>query len=165
MSTAKENNTPAFVLYAKIEELLGIDLRSLGLFRIALGFIVLIDLVIRATSIEAHYTDAGVVPRALVFEYGEQPWFLSFHMLSGGLPLQIILFLFTGVGALALLTGYRSRIACFLSWALMLSLHVRNPFVNNLGDWILIDLLFWGMFLPIVWGVRTISVAAARSCR
>ncbi len=31
----------------------------------------------------------------------------------------------------------------------MLSLHVRNPFVNNLGDWLLVHLLFWGMFLPL----------------
>ena len=31
----------------------------------------------------------------------------------------------------------------------MLSIHVRNPYVNNLGDWFLLHLLFWATLLPI----------------
>lgn len=149
MAAKKENKDPAFDLYRKVEELLGIDLRSLGLFRILIGILIIVDLCIRVTSLGAHYTDAGVVPRQLVFEYGEQPWFFSFHMLSGDIFLQVVLFLLAGLSAFSLAIGYRSRIACFICWVLMLSLHVRNPFVNNLGDWLLVNLLFWGMFLPL----------------
>ena len=149
MGGEKKDKSYTVDLYGKIEELIGIDLRALGVFRMALGAIILVDILVRFTSIKAHYTDEGVLPRSIVFEYGEQPWFLSFHMLSGELWLQVFLFLFTGVCAIALLMGYRCRVACFLCWILMLSLHVRNPFVNNLGDWLLVDLLFWSMFLPV----------------
>ena len=149
MNEQIQNTEPPSGLYLKIEELLGLDLRALGVFRISIASLVLIDLVNRSFDLVAHYTDAGVVPRALVSEYAEQPWLLSFHMLSGGSGLQIVLFVLTGIAALALLLGYRSRVACFFCWLLMLSLHVRNPFVNNLGDWLLVDLLFWGIFLPL----------------
>ncbi len=106
MAVKKENKTPAFDLYRRVEELLGIDLRSLGLFRILIGLLIMLDLCVRATSIGAHYTDAGVVPRQLVFDYGEQPWFFSFHMLSGDIILQIVLFLLAGLSALLLAVGF-----------------------------------------------------------
>ncbi len=149
MNEQKQNTEPASGLYLKIEELLGLDLRALGVFRILIAGLVLIDLMNRSFDLVAHYTDAGVVPRSLVFEHAEQPWLLSFHMLSGGPGLQVVLFVLAGAAAIALLVGYRSRLACFFCWLLMLSLHVRNPFVNNLGDWLLVDLLFWGVFLPL----------------
>ncbi len=149
MDDNKKNIGEAGGIYEKIEELMGIDLRSLGLFRIGVGCILIVDLINRATALVAHYTDVGVAPRSLVVDYGEQPWFLSFHMLSGEPGLQIVLFILAGISAFALMMGYKSRFFCFMCWILTLSLHVRNPFVNNLGDWLLVDLLFWGMFLPL----------------
>lgn len=149
MSEQAENTASTSGLYLKIEELLGIDLRALGAFRIMIAWMVLVDLLNRSFDLVAHYTDAGVVPRELVIAHAEQPWLMSFHMLSGGALLQVLLFLATGVAAVALLIGYRSRVSCFVCWLLLLSLHVRNPFVNNLGDWLLVDLLFWGIFLPL----------------
>ena len=136
-------------IFQRVEQILGIDVRSLGLFRVALGALILIDLAVRFGALEAHYTDAGVVPRHLVWQHGEQPVFLSIHLLSGSMYWQALLFIVATVSAVALLIGYRSRLACFMCWVLMLSLHVRNPYVNNLGDWLLVDLLFWSMFLPL----------------
>lgn len=149
MGTGQENKAISFKIYQKVEEILGIDLRSLAAFRIAIGLLILVDLVVRSTALNAHYTDVGVAPRDLVSEFAEQPWMLSLHMLSGGIVLQIVLFVITAISAVCLVLGYRSRVACFICWLLMLSLHVRNPFINNLGDWLLVDLLFWGMFLPL----------------
>lgn len=149
MNELEENTAATSGLYLKIEELLGIDMRALATFRVMIASLILVDLVNRSFDLVAHYTDAGVVPRALVVEHAEQPWLLSFHMLDGGLALQIVLFIATAIAAMALLIGFRSRISCFVCWLLMLSLHVRNPFVNNLGDWLLVDLLFWGIFLPL----------------
>ncbi len=149
MNNLEENTASASGLYLKIEELLGIDLRALGTFRIMIASLVLIDLMNRAFDLVAHYTDAGVVPRELVVAHAEQPWLLSFHMLSGDAFLQVFLFVVAALAAVALLIGYRSRLACIVCWLMTLSLHVRNPFVNNLGDWLLVDLLFWGIFLPL----------------
>ncbi|MGA1192190.1 MAG: HTTM domain-containing protein, partial [Bdellovibrionota bacterium] len=47
-----------------------LDTRSLALFRIALGLLLLIDLINRAKFLRAHYTDFGVLPRGpLVTEF------------------------------------------------------------------------------------------------
>lgn len=136
-------------LWAKIEELFSIDLRSLALFRICLGVIILIDLGIRLTALEAHYTDSGVLPRSLVYEQGGQtlPW--SIHFLSGRTDVQALIFLIQGLFGFALLVGYKTWIVTVVNWYLMCSLFVRNLLVLQGGDVLLLLLLFWSIFLPL----------------
>ncbi|MEM7004123.1 MAG: HTTM domain-containing protein, partial [Pseudomonadota bacterium] len=61
-----------------------------------------------------------------------------------------LLFLLTAAAATSLLLGYRTRPAGWLTWALVMSLHYRNPMLVDSGDVLLRCLLFWGDFLP--WG-------------
>ena len=136
-------------IYSHIELLLGVDVRSLGIFRIAIGTIILYDLIIRVFSIEAHYTDQGLVSRQVLRGISENPLLLSLNMLSGELYLQWIVFIVAGIAAICLIIGYRSRLACLVCLVTLLSIHVRNPFINNLGDWFLLHLLFWGALLPL----------------
>ena len=49
-----------------LSDVFGIDTRSLAVFRIGLALTILLDLVLRAQDLGAHYTDAGVLPRALL---------------------------------------------------------------------------------------------------
>jgi hypothetical protein len=58
--TASEERRTKSRLAAKIEEVLGFDLRSLALFRIGLALVVLTDLFIRFGNLTAHYSDVGV---------------------------------------------------------------------------------------------------------
>lgn len=53
---------------ARIVDVFGADLRSLGVFRIVLALLVLADLANRATDMTAHYSDRGILPRAAVVE-------------------------------------------------------------------------------------------------
>ena len=46
-----------------LSDVFGIDTRSLAVFRIGLALTILLDLVLRAQDLGAHYTDAGVLPR------------------------------------------------------------------------------------------------------
>ena len=57
--------------------------------------------------------------------------------------------------AVALLVGYRTRLATIGSWILLASIHVRLPVVINAGDTLLRVLLFWSIFLPLgaMWSV------------
>lgn len=89
----------------------GIDSRALAAFRISLGALLLADLLLRARDLTAFYTDAGVLPRALLRE--QFPTFarVSLHAVSGSLWLQALLFLVAGGAALALLLGYRTTLA------------------------------------------------------
>jgi hypothetical protein len=136
----------------KLAELLGVDLRSLGLVRIGVALLLLADLALRARDLEAHYTDAGVLPRERLAAWGPRA-FYSLHALVGDSPLAVgVLFAVAALVALALLAGWHTRLATFLSWLLLWNLQWRNPPLNTGGDVMLRLLLFWGMLLP--WGAR-----------
>ena len=128
----------------------GIDPRSLALFRVAIALVLLGDLWLRINNASAFYTDQGVLPRAAQIElFGNLPALVSFHMMNGTLPVIAILFALEVAAALALLVGYRTGVATFVSWIMLVSLHNRNPMVLQGGDALMRILLFWAMFLPL----------------
>ena len=126
----------------------GIDLRTLALFRVLVASMVIADLASRLRDLTAHYSDAGVLPRSALLEMGGR-WPMSLHVLSGSAVWQGALMGLAVLVALALLVGYRTRLATVLSWFLLVSLITRNPMLVQGGDNLLAMLLFWGMFLPL----------------
>jgi predicted DCC family thiol-disulfide oxidoreductase YuxK len=147
MTIAKEKENKKF--RAKLEEMFGFDLRSLALFRIGLASVIIADSIIRFGDIEAHYSDYGVLPRTALIEQFIQPWYWSIHLLSGEPFVQALLFgcaLFFGF---LLLIGYRTRLAAIACWAMIISLHNRNPALIFAGDDALRAIAFWAMFLPL----------------
>jgi len=128
---------------------LAVDRRSLAAFRVALAVVLLVDLAGRARNLTAFYTDGGVLPRSVLATLAPGYAAVSLHALSGSLAVQAVLFAVAVAAALAVLVGYRSRLAVGLSLALLVSLQLRNPFVLNSGDVLLRRLLFWGLFLPL----------------
>ena len=129
-----------------------LDLRSLALLRICYGGLLIQDLAIRATDLGAHYTDFGVAPRATVLELDNHFAYWSLHMLNGTWTFALIMFVIAAFCSLCMLVGYRTRLATFLSWMLLVSMHTRNPVVLDGGDVYLRCVFFWGRFLP--WGQR-----------
>ena len=136
-------------LESKAQELFGLDLRSLAIFRIGLALLIIIDLIDRSRDLKAHYTDFGILPRVPLIAKFLNPWFWSIHFFSGQALFQGILFIISGLIALTLLIGYRTKLVTFLSWALLISLQTRNPMILNAGDVVLRLLLFWSIFLPL----------------
>ncbi|MGB3511948.1 MAG: HTTM domain-containing protein [Microcoleaceae cyanobacterium] len=139
----KKNNVSG-----RLEKLFGLDLRSLALFRVGLGLVILADLIIRAGDLTAHYSDIGVLPRTLLSEISK-PFYWSINSISGETFVQGLIFLFAGLITIALLVGYRTRLATIAIWAFMISIHNRNPTVIFAADDVLRALLFWAMFLPL----------------
>ena len=153
---------------------LGVDPRALAALRVALGLLVLADLALRARNLTAFYTDAGVLPRALLLDLYPTVGRLSLFALSGSTAWAAALFLLTAGIAVALVAGYRSRLAALCLFVLLLSLHTRNLPILNAGDSLLRRLLLWGALLPLGarWGLdakrggttgrdRVVSLAAA----
>lgn len=172
MSDPGENLPSRGRVRGKLTEVFGADLRSLAVFRMVLGVLVLADLVNRSTDLVAHYTDEGIVPRAVIerppdtelfpsAEWMSSGWSLSLNMLSGHPLFQALLFLVGGLAAVALLLGYRTRTATIVVWVILLSIHHRNPLILASGDVLLRMLLFWGMFLPLgaVWSLDRLREA------
>lgn len=127
-----------------------VDLRALAIMRIWLAGIILTDLAIRATDLEAHYSNMGVLPLHVLHQHAWLPYMFSFHTMSGLWQLQLVLFALAAVFAFCLLLGYKTRLSTFVTWLLLLSLQNRNPLIEQGGDDLLRMLLFWGIFLP--WG-------------
>lgn len=136
------------ILTKTLDDVFGLDLRSLAAFRIGISLILLTDLGIRFGDYIAHYTDAGVMPRSLLQDISK-PWHWSLHALSGEPSFQVLLFGLAAVMALLMLVGYRTRIATIASWVLLISLHNRNPALIFAADDVLRALMFWAMFLPL----------------
>ena len=128
----------------------GIDLRSLALFRILLGVLLLVDLVWRATDLTVFYADSGAFPVASYQDYhSNRPGTWSLHALGGSAPYEAILFLIAGTAAFSMMIGYRTKLSAVISFVLLISIHARNPLVLNGGDVLLRVTHFWILFLPI----------------
>ncbi|MBC6613303.1 HTTM domain-containing protein [Hymenobacter sp. BT507] len=136
-----------------------LDVRALALLRVAVSAVVLVDLAIRATDLEAHYSNMGVLPLHVLYEHNWNPYEFSFHTSSGLWQVQAILFLLAAAAAVAMLLGYRTRLMTIVSWVLLVSVQNRNPLIGQGGDDLLRMLLFWGIFLP--WG-RVYSLDSRR---
>ncbi|MFC5272309.1 HTTM domain-containing protein [Adhaeribacter terreus] len=136
-----------FLLY--LQKTFTVDLRALALLRIGLGALLIIDLYTRATDLEAHYANSGVLPLPALFEHAWNPYFFSFHTGSGLWQVQALFFLLSAFFAVCLILGFKTRLATVFSWALLVSLHNRNPLILQGGDDLVRMLLFWSIFLPM----------------
>ena len=139
---------PLDTLFAHLSTVFGADARSLAALRIALGTIVLVDLVGRWSDIRVHYTDAGLFPREQAIA-NLNPWRWSVFLLNGTEVYARLVFLVAIAIAIAVILGYRTRIATIALWVLLLSLQARNPLVLSAADAFLRMLVFWAMFLPL----------------
>jgi hypothetical protein len=131
-----------------------VDLRSLALFRIALGILVLMDLAGRVVNLRAHYTDEGVLPRSLLTHYMSE-WKWSLAKLNGSFGFEVVLFALAALACLCLIAGWRTQVMTVLVWVFMVSIQVRNPLVSSAADTLLRMMIFWGMLLPLgaVWSL------------
>ncbi len=132
----------------KLEEVFGLDLRSLALFRIGLALVIITDLIIRFQDITIFYSDAGVLPREALVGVSS-PWYWSIYNLSGQSWFEGIVFISAIAIATLMLIGYRTRLATIATWALIISLHNRNPTLIFAADDVLRAIMFWAMFLPL----------------
>lgn len=128
---------------------LGLDLRSLALARFGMGLIVFIDLLQRATSLRAHYTDDGLMPRALLIQALGDGLFWSLHNLSGNIWVVSLLFIAAAISSLMMMVGHHTRLATIFTWIFTVSIINRNPLVGQAGDVLLRLMLLWACFLPM----------------
>ncbi len=135
------------------------------MFRIVLAGLVLLNLGSRVTDLYAHYSDEGVLPRPALLTEVLDPWRFSLNLMSGKPVFQALVFGTAALAAVALLLGYRTRLATFIVWVTMVSIQLRNPLVSGSEAVLFSVLLFWAMFLPLgaYWSVdRALRVAPPR---
>lgn len=143
--------------HPKLAELFGIDLRTLALFRFALGTVIFYVLCSRLGDFGAFYTDFGVMPRAWIIESDSYNR-VSLYFLNGSAWFTAGLMIVEAVFALMFALGWRTRLSAIVTFVLYGSLTNRDPMLLIGGDILICCLTFWAMFLPI--GAR-FSVDAA----
>jgi predicted DCC family thiol-disulfide oxidoreductase YuxK len=149
MTSVQSDQNRGFARWRDHLDCYSLDVRSLALLRIGLALTILADLTTRFGDLSAHYSDFGVLPRAIVNDGLLKPGHWSIHLLSGQPLVQGLLFLVAALCAVAMLVGYHSRLATIASWILLISLHNRNPLLIFAADDVLRAIMFWAMFLPL----------------
>lgn len=124
-----------------------VDPRSLGLFRIVLGAVLILDLWQRYREVDVWYTDGGLIPIYLL-QGGQMPLF------------SVFLHVTTHTGAVALMAacalvyvcftaGVATRVTHALALVCVVSLNSRVWVLENGGHYVLNLLTLWSLFLPL----------------
>jgi hypothetical protein len=145
-ASAKTSLGNAFLSCLPVDEFFSLDLRSLAVFRIGLGIMLVQEWLNRMVDLHAHYCDDGVVPRSII---GPQSGPISVFMLSGegwyvGTLMGLACFF-----AVLMILGWRTQLVTLISWFLLIGIHGRCFAVIQGGDFVMRLLMFWAIFLPL----------------
>lgn len=118
------------------------DARRLARFRIAVAAVILLDVLERLRDFHTFYTDRGLLPRDRVFGAAvADNW--SWLRWTGGSTGVALVFAIGIAAIVALVVGYRTRIATVIAWSFVLSVQRRCPQILDGGDLVESCLLFW----------------------
>jgi len=143
-----------------VDRYLTIDARSVGLGRVAVAIVLLIDLLRRIPVLDLFYTNDGLLPNHTLLWRPPTQWMLSFFFLASLRNEAILCFAICAFVYLALLVGWRTTLMRFLAPICLISLHARVTLVENGGDWTLCELILWSSLLPLG---RRFSLDAVRA--
>ncbi|MCU4926222.1 HTTM domain-containing protein [Halobacteria archaeon AArc-dxtr1] len=135
-------------IHAYLRNCVRIDTRTLAVFRVFLGLLIVADMLLRSRNFSFYYTDDGLVPQELATSVTSEGAF-SFYFMTSNPDLLAALFVIQALIAVQLIVGYRTRLATILSFLFVISLDHHNPLVTSYADIIFRLLLFWAMFLPL----------------
>lgn len=128
---------------------LSIDPRTLGLARIALALVLLLDLSKRFCAASFWYANDGLLPNHTGLWSPNRSYHFSFLWGASEAGEARVLMLLIGAAYVGLLFGYRTRICQVLALLGILSLQVRTDILSNGGDFVLAILCVWTVFLPM----------------
>ncbi len=131
-----------------LKDCVRVDTRTLAVFRVFVGLLILGDLFARSRNFEFFYSEAGVLPRDLAVRMSAENAFSFFHATTDS-TLLLALFVVHALVAIQLILGYKTRIATLLAFLFVVSLDHHNPLVTSYADVLFRLLLFWAIFLPL----------------
>lgn len=143
------------------ETYLTMDPRSLGLFRILFGLVLLSDLARRFVDIELWYTNSGLLPNHTILWRPPAQRMFSLFFTASGLREAQVGFVLCAAVYLAFTLGYRTRLFQVLTLIARVSLNSRLAVLENGGDMVM-DLLCL-LTLPLPLGARFSLDAVALS--
>jgi hypothetical protein len=141
---------------------LSVDPRSLGLFRILFGLVLLSDLGRRWAELDFWYTNSGLLPNhTLLWRPPAPRMFSLFFTVSTHTEAQVG-FVLCGLVYLAFILGYRTPWAQFLALLARVSLNTRLAVLENGGDMVMDLLCLFSLALPLGTRFSVDAIAAAK---
>jgi len=125
------------------------DLRSLALMRIALGALLIGDILPRIAQVDALYSNDGVLTNHFALYRPLAPHQLSFYFAASSTRDVTVVFLLTLVVYFLFAIGFKTRLFHILSFVCVTSLHTRNLLAELPSDAVLHVWLAWSLFLPL----------------
>jgi hypothetical protein len=135
-------------MLSRARYMIEIDARTLALFRILVGLLIIGDVLARAGTFYYFYTEDGVVPQELA-QARTVDYAFSFFFFTTSTPVIAALFVLHGLFAVQLILGYRTRLATIISFLFVISLDNANPLITSHADSLFRLLVFWAIFLPL----------------
>ena len=128
-----------------------VDLRTLGIYRIALGLVCFFDVLRRIPYIEVFYSRDGVAPNQFMAEMAGRYSTKAFTLLSSlNTTTEISVFFYiTALFSFFLMVGYKTKLSHIITVIGILSIHNRLIILENGGDLVLNNMLIWSLFLPL----------------
>ena len=124
-----------------------LDLRTLALFRILLGLLLIFDILSRLGSFGIFYTESGLIPLELTPYKTRTLW--SVFFLSTNEYYIFGVFVWGLLSAICFTIGYRTKLAGIFCWIFICSIQYRAWFLLCGGDLLIRILFFVGIFLPL----------------
>jgi hypothetical protein len=122
-----------------------VESSTVALFRVAFGLLALGYTLSLAPVLFAFYSDNGILPAQPSYN-GTLAWgMLGFFTSDAAVVLFYFLLL---VGTIALLVGFRARLAALVVFVCLISFGRRDPWVLNSGDLLVQVLAFYMLFMP-----------------
>ena len=123
-----------------------VDLRTLGIFRLAFGLVCFFDIYRRIGYIQTFYSDVGFTPLSLT-SVSSFSLLSIFDIDSVGM---VSLFFYIALFFSFLFTvGYKTKFSQIVMVIALLSIHNRLVVVENGGDFVMNAFLVWSLFLPL----------------
>lgn len=144
-----------------------LDTRSLAIFRIGLGCILIADCLLRTRDFRLMFTPYGIFPLETLARYHDDSTIWSLAFVSDAAWWSGVVLALEGLAGAALAIGYQTQAATILAWVALVSVIRRTSPAINAGDIWFACQLFWGMFLPLGarWSLDSARLAAAQPGR
>ena len=123
-----------------------VDKRALGIFRIFLGMLCLIDISRRFSLIDVFYTNSGIISYT-----SSNSFYKTFSLLSSFTKSwEVHLFFILGIiFSIFLIIVYKTKLSQIMCAIIIISIHNRVIMLENAGDFVFNSILIISIFLPL----------------
>jgi hypothetical protein len=130
----------------RIQKRYGLDIRSLGLFRISFGLVLIHNLYLRFSNrgFSSFFTQGGLIP----IEYSNPFSYSVLNSITGNEITMMFIFISLAV-YICYTIGYKTNVMKWLVVLVLLTLFHRARFVTDGSDMVLRLIAIWTAFLPI----------------